>query len=82
MLQAKDGFTLTSDIINAIKQLFGEKIDVIELDGDMIEAVCGEISQPDATKLKRTVEKPDKGELKFYSENEFSQQLVKRGYQW
>ena len=55
MLQAKDGFTLTSDIINAIKQLFGEKIDVIELDGDMIEAVCGEISQPDATKLKRTV---------------------------
>jgi hypothetical protein len=48
----------------------------------MIEAVCGEISQPNAAKLKRTVEKPDKGELKFYSQNEFSQQLVKRGYQW
>ena len=26
MLQAKEGFTLTSDIINAMKQLFGEKI--------------------------------------------------------
>ena len=77
MLQAKDGFTLTSDIINAMKQLFGEKINVIELDGDMIEALSGEISQADAAKLKRTV-----GELKFYSENEFSQQLAKRGYQW
>lgn len=82
MLQAKDGFTLTSDIINAMKQLFGEKINVIELDGDMIEALSGEISQADAAKLKRTVEKLDKGELKFYSEKEFSQQLAKRGYQW
>ena len=80
MLQAKDGFTLTSDIINAMKQLFGEKINIIELDGDMIEALSGEISQADAA--KRTVEKLDKGELKFYSENEFSQQLAKRGYQW
>ena len=45
MLQAKDGFTLTSDIINAIKQLFGEKINVIELGGDTIEALSGEISR-------------------------------------
>ena len=74
MLQAKDGFTLTSDIINAMKQLFGEKINVIELDG--------EISQADTAKLKRTVEKLDNGKLKFYSENECSQQLAKRGYQW
>ena len=51
MLQAKDGFTLTSDIINAMKQLFGEKINIIELDGDMIEALSGEISQADAAKL-------------------------------
>lgn len=48
----------------------------------MIEPISGKISQPDAEKLKRTVEKLDKGELKFYSENEFSQQLAKRGYQW
>lgn len=47
MLQAKDGFTLTSNVINAMKQLFGKKINIIELDG--------EISQPDAAKLKRTV---------------------------
>lgn len=82
MLQAKDGFTLTSDIINAMKQLFGEKINVIELDSDMIEALSGEIGQADAAKLKRTVEKLDNDELKFYSEKEFSQQLAKRGYQW
>lgn len=82
MLQAKDGFMLTSDIINTMKQLFGKKIKVIELDGDMIEPISGKISQTDAAKLKRTVEKLDKGELKFYSENEFSQQLAKRGYQW
>ena len=83
MLQAKDGFTLTSDIINAMKQLFGEKINVIELDSDMIEALSGEIGQADAAKLKRTVEKLNNNdELKFYSEKEFSQQLAKRGYQW
>ncbi|QKF93243.1 hypothetical protein [Campylobacter sp. CCUG 57310] len=80
ILQAKDGFTLSSDIINAMKQLFGEKINVIELDGDMVEALQSEISQADTIKLKRTVEKLDKGELKFYTENEFSQQLAKRGY--
>ena len=74
MLQAKDGFTLASYVINAMKQIFGKKINIIELDG--------EISQPDAEKLKRTVEKLDKGELKFYSENKFLQQLAKRGYQW
>jgi len=45
MLQTKDGFTLTSDVINAMKQLFGEKINVIELDGDTIEALSGEISR-------------------------------------
>ena len=45
MLQTKDGFTLISDVINAMKQLFGEKINVIELDGDMIEALSGEISR-------------------------------------
>ncbi|MFL1707528.1 hypothetical protein ACHJH3_11125 [Campylobacter sp. MOP7] len=80
ILQAKDGFTISSDIINAMKQLFGEKINIIELDGDMVEALQGEISQADTIKLKRTVEKLDKGELKFYTENEFSQQLAKRGY--
>lgn len=45
MLQTKDGFTLTSDVINAMKQLFGEKINVIELDSDTIEALSGEISR-------------------------------------
>lgn len=80
ILQAKDGFTISSDIINAMKQLFGEKINIIELDGDMVEALQSEISQADTIKLKRTVEKLDKGELKFYTENEFSQQLAKRGY--
>ena len=74
MLQTKDGFTLTSDVINAMKQLFGKKINVIEL--------SGEISRTDAAKLKPAIEKLDKGELKFYSQNEFSQQLAKRGYQW
>ena len=61
MLQAKNDFTLTSDIINAMKQLFGEKINVIELDGNMIEALSSEISQTDAEKLKRTVEKTRQG---------------------
>ncbi|OUT08672.1 hypothetical protein B9N66_06965 [Campylobacter concisus] len=45
MLQTKDGFTLTSDVINAMKQLFGEKINVIELDGDTIEVLSDEISR-------------------------------------
>lgn len=57
ILQAKKGFTISSDIINAMKQLFGEKINIIEFDGDMVEALQGEISQADTIKLKRTVEK-------------------------
>ncbi len=82
MLQAKDGFTLTSEIINAMKQLFGEHINIIELDNDMIETLQGEVSEADVIKLKHIVKKLDKGKLKFYTENEFSQQLAKRGYQW
>lgn len=82
MLQAKDGFTLTSEIINAMKQLFGERINIIELDNDMIETLQGEVSEADVIKLKHIVKKLDKGKLKFYTENEFSQQLAKRGYQW
>ena len=65
-----------------MKQLFGEHINIIELDNDMIETLQGEVSEADVIKLKHIVKKLDKGKLKFYTENEFSQQLAKRGYQW
>ncbi|MCW1359731.1 hypothetical protein [Campylobacter sp. US33a] len=34
MLQAQNGFTLTNEMINSLKQLFGEKINVVEPDNN------------------------------------------------
>ncbi|WP_169752668.1 hypothetical protein [Campylobacter mucosalis] len=78
MLQAKDGFILTSEIINSMKQLFGEKINVIELDNDMVEALQSELSRADTIKLKNIVKRLDNGELKFYSDDEISNRLSKK----
>ena len=39
MLQGQNGFIITSEIISAMKQLFGEKIKVIEIDDELIDNV-------------------------------------------
>ena len=39
MLQGQNGFIITNEIISAMKQLFGEKIKVIEIDDDLIDNV-------------------------------------------
>ena len=39
MLQGQNGFIITSEIISAMKQLFGEKIKVIEIDDELINNV-------------------------------------------
>ena len=39
MLQGQNGFIITSEIISAMKQLFGEKIKVVEIDDDLIDNV-------------------------------------------
>lgn len=82
MLQAQNGFTLTNEMINSLKQLFGEKINVVELDSDTIETLQSNLSQADTIRLKNIVNKLENKELKFYSETEFSEQLKQKGYQW
>ena len=39
MLQGQNGFIITSEIISAMKQLFGEKIKVVEIDDELIDNV-------------------------------------------
>ena len=39
MLQGQNGFIITSEIISAMKQLFGEKIKVVEIDDELIDSV-------------------------------------------
>ena len=39
MLQGQNGFIITSEIISAMKQLFGEKIKVVEIDDELINNV-------------------------------------------
>ena len=39
MLQGQNGFIITSEIISAMKQLFGEKIKVVEIDDKLIDNV-------------------------------------------
>ena len=39
MLQGQNGFIITSEIISAMKQLFGEKIKILEIDDEVIDNV-------------------------------------------
>ena len=39
MLQGQNGFIITSEIISAMKQLFGEKSKVVEIDDELIDNV-------------------------------------------
>lgn len=39
ILQGQNGFIITSEIISAMKQLFGEKIKVVEIDDELIDNV-------------------------------------------
>ena len=39
MLQGQNGFIITSEIISAMKQLFGEKIKVVEIADELIDNV-------------------------------------------
>ncbi|EEQ62627.1 hypothetical protein HPMG_00084 [Helicobacter pullorum MIT 98-5489] len=82
MLQAQNSFTLTDEMMNSLKELFGEKINVVELDNDMIEALQSDLSQTDNIRLKNIVNKLENKELKLYSELEFAKELKQKGYQW
>lgn len=39
MLQGQNGFIITSEIISAMKQLFGEKIKIVEIDDELIDNI-------------------------------------------
>ena len=39
MLQGQNGFIITSEIISAMKQLFVEKIKVVEIDDELVDNV-------------------------------------------
>lgn len=46
------------------------------------EELLNELSKKDTKKLLEIIKKDDRGELKFYSDSEITQRLVKKGIQW
>lgn len=73
MLQAKDGFVFTSELINSMKQLFGEKINVVEINNKIFETSYRELNQADTIKLKQVLEQLEQGKLEFYSFDEMQE---------
>ncbi|CAM2853874.1 hypothetical protein [Helicobacter burdigaliensis] len=82
MLQSQNGFTLTSEIISSLKELFGDKISVVELNSDMIEAMQSNLKEDDILRLQDIVKRLENKELKLYSEREFANKLEQKGYIW